>query len=86
MIRGDLYRNDNGRTNNAFIEIHVGGIYFNTKEQKEVLATSSGCFTLNGIDAGDRGREIFMNDIAERYSKQTGKSKNRIYITVDRMR
>jgi hypothetical protein len=95
-IRGDLYKVDRRyfglaklfskkETNKAFIEIHVGGIYFNTNSERDVTATSSGCFTLNGPDAGDAGRERFMNDIENRYSKQTFESGKRIYVTVDRM-
>jgi hypothetical protein len=84
-IRGDLYRSDNGETNGAFIEIHVGGKYHNTESKSEAWATSWGCFTLNGPDAGDEGREKFMNDIAERHDKQTEASGEKIYITVERI-
>jgi len=84
-IRGDLVRSDNGKKNNAFIQIHVGGRYIN-ENNGEMIATSSGCFTLNGPDAGDEGRDRFNNDVASRHDRINILGEARIFITFEKLR
>jgi len=84
-IRGDLFRSDTGGRNNMFLQIHVGGVYFNTELQRDILATSSGCFSLNGADTGDAGRNRFVNDIEYRLNRQPPEPKARIFVTIDRL-
>jgi len=52
--------------NDAAIQIHVGGLYFNTAIQRDKYASSSGCMTLNGSNAGDTGRDEFFADLQTR--------------------
>jgi len=72
-------------TNDRFLQIHIGGLYYNIIEKKVVLATSAGCFSLNGINAGVNWRDKFINDIRNRLSLQNNETGNNIYVTVDRL-
>jgi len=82
-IRGEFVGRGISGGNNAFLQIHVGGIYINKKHGK-IIATSSGCFTLNGPDSGDAGRDRFNNDIGNRHDRLDKKSK--IYIIFEKLR
>jgi hypothetical protein len=43
------------------IFIHVGGLYYNPKRKENRYAVSTGCFTINGRDAGNNGIDRFIS-------------------------
>jgi hypothetical protein len=65
------------------IYIHVGGYYYNTDKGKK-YAVSTGCFTLNGKDAGNAGIKRFIGDIKtlQKQQRENGNS-DRILIVID---
>lgn len=54
-----------------YIQIHIGGSY--QKDGDNYMMGSLGCFGLNGKDAGNGGRDRFMNDVSNRFEKSGGK-------------
>ena len=68
-IRADITYDDQP----DFIQIHVGGIYTNSNSNRTYTAGSLGCFGLNGKDAGNEGRDVFMNDIETRNRNSGGR-------------
>jgi RHS repeat-associated protein len=59
-----FYSKELGETNvDGALFIHVGGLYYNSKRDENRVAVSTGCFTLNGKDAGNKGNERFISTI-----------------------
>ena len=54
-----------------YIQIHIGGSY--QKDGDNYMMGSLGCFGLNGKDAGNGGRDRFMNDVSNRFETSGGK-------------
>lgn len=55
-----------GETNkDGALYIHVGGEYFNPKKNEIRFAVSTGCFTLNGKDAGNAGVANFIDTVKD---------------------
>ncbi|MBN1410404.1 MAG: RHS repeat-associated core domain-containing protein [Spirochaetales bacterium] len=63
---GSFQQSDGGGPNDRYVQVHVGSKYMNTKLGREKYASSSGCYTLNGPDGGDAGRNRFIGDLRQR--------------------